>query len=158
MLTFLILQGVIQFNFNYRSVFVITSSPKKASWRISRCRTRSSLPNPSSLQHHIPCKQHHIPRFNIIFLASTSYSSLATTPPPPQLPTPSNGTHNQRAPCGDIPRGMDGDAARFPAKTKPWFVIGESFPPKTTEEEEEGFSMVGCRENKNSRVFTGCKK
>ena len=53
---------------------------------------------------------------------------------------------------------MDRYAARFPAKTKPWFVIGESFPPKTPEEEEEGFWMVGCRKNNNPKVFAGCKK
>ena len=134
----------------------------------------------SSLQHHTPRSniiflastsysslQHHTPRFHIIFLASTLYSSLphtpsiklATTPPPPQLPTPSDGTtHNQRAPCGDIPREMEGDAARVPAKTQPWFVIGESFPPKTREEEEEVSRWLGAYTPITPWFFAGCKK
>ena len=69
--------------------------------------------------------QHHTPRFNIILLASTSYSTLlhhtprslhttsiklATTPPPPQLPT--INVHR---------------VATFPAG---WMETRRDFPPK----------------------------
>ena len=56
---------------------------------------------------------------NIILHASTSYTSL----PPHNInqarynATSPTTTHNQRVPCGDIPRGMDGEAARFPARS-----------------------------------------
>ena len=42
---------------------------------------------------------------------STPYTKLATTPPPPQQHTPPTALAIQRGPCGDTPRGTDGDAA-----------------------------------------------
>ena len=108
----------------------------------------------SSLQHHIPrfniiflastsysSLQHHIPRFNIILHAPTSYSSL----PPHNIhqarynATSPTTTHIKRAPCGDIPRGMDGDAVRFPARdsraNRALVRDRREFPAKTTASE-----------------------
>ena len=105
-------------------------------------------------------QQHHIPHTNIIFLTSTSYSSL-----PPHnihqarynatLPTT---THNQRAPSGDIPRGMDGEAARFPAQTVLWCEISGSSRQNRGKRGRTFLIVLGASTTMTPRFFAGCKK
>ena len=114
-------------------------------------------------QHHTPHFKHHTPRFYIIFHApSTQHPSSSLQRHLPRNYQPSNGTI-ERASCGDIPRGMDGEAARFPARNSransAMVRDRREFPPKPGKKRK---NTPHCSEvpleQHLPRFFSGCKK